>query len=1107
MANNSIGQYRQSIGLFNHSKLVTSCTNVGFRNFTCIVMFILFLLLILSGDIELNPGPFTKLKTLTACHINIRGLNEFKIRDLKSTICSEYDVITLSETFLSNKSSVDIELPGFHNAIRRDRPTFGGGLAVYVRENISFRRKIEFECKDIENVWLEVSTVDGKLLICNTYRPPNYQEYWHIFETNIENVKSDSHTKHILIMGDLNADFETVNGNHLCDVCLNHNLDYHIKQPTRITDRSATCLDQIITNFPNYVINTIVDPPVSSNDHCTVGLEMNFKIINDLPYHRQIWLYKDGDYEGFRKALLNYNWDECFTNLDVDNACLKWTETVLNIARSFIPNKVVLIRPNDSPWFNNELRRLLRKMKRLFKKARSTLNADHWDQYKTIKVEFQNKLAMAESNYFKNKNESLGSSKNTKQWWKTVNEILGRGKNDSYPPIFNEQNNSYESDNSKKANMFNDFFLSHNNIDDAYAELPSEDHDNINVELNEIIASEEEVHDLIQNLNPNKSTGSDGISPRLLKAAGVSIVPSLTRLINLSLSLNRVPDMWKNANIIPLHKKEDKDKLNNYRPVSILPVPSKILERIIFKHVYNFFHEHNLLTNHQSGFRPSDSTINQLAYLYHTFSEALDKKKEIRIVFCDISKAFDKVWHAGIIYKLKRAGIKGNLLNWFKDYLTNRKQRVIIRGQSSEWGVINAGVPQGSVLGPLLFLVYINDIVDVVNGGIKLFADDTVLHITVDDNNAAADSLNDDLHNIMLWAQQWLVSFSPDKTKAMCITLKTNSKATDIPLYFNNTPLKEVKEHKHLGMILTDKLKWSSHIDCIINSLSKLYDVFLKLKYKLNRRTLETIYVSFVRPKLEYGGILFDDCTDMDKIRLENVQLNFARCVTGAKRGTSHNLIYEEISWQPLSERRKENKLKFMQKIVHKSAPEYLSDLLPQPIQDNPYNLRRNQDIRQFHFRTSKFQNSLFPDCIKLWNELPADVRSIPEKDLFKEKISKSFKRNALYGCLDRGLGLIHSQFRMHCSNLNAHLFNLHVVDSPNCFCSFKNEDCYHYFFDCPMYNVERMHLFDEVQKLCDVKLNTILYGNENLSLKDNIEIFRCVERFIMETGRFANNV
>ena len=154
----------------------------------------------------------------------------------------------------------------------------------------------------------------------------------------------------------------------------------------------------------------------------------------------------------------------------------------------------------------------------------------------------------------------------------------------------------------------------------------------------------------------------------------------------------------------------------------------------MFKLVYNFFHTNNLLTSHQSGFRPCDSTVNQLAYLYHTFCEALDKRKELRIVFCDVSKAFDKVWHDGLLfYKLNKLRITGDLLKWFKDYLNSRQQRVLIRGQSSQWGFIEAGVPQGSVLGPLFFLVYINDIVDVVSCGIKLFADDTVLYVTVDD--------------------------------------------------------------------------------------------------------------------------------------------------------------------------------------------------------------------------------------------------------------------------------------------------------------------------------------------------------------------------------------
>ena len=188
-----------------------------------------------------------------------------------------------------------------------------------------------------------------------------------------------------------------------------------------------------------------------------------------------------------------------------------------------------------------------------------------------------------------------------------------------------------------------------------------------------------------------------------------------------------------------LFKKGDSSKLNNYRPASLLSCTSKILERIIFKTVFNYLRDNNILTSHQSGFQPGDSTVNQLASLYHVFSHALDRKKDVRIVFCDISKAFDRVWHEGLLFKLERIWIGGNLLKVFKHYLWNRTQSVIVDGQSSEIEHIKAGVPQGAVLGPLIFLIYINDIIKDINANITLFADDTSLFIEVDDPNIAAE--------------------------------------------------------------------------------------------------------------------------------------------------------------------------------------------------------------------------------------------------------------------------------------------------------------------------------------------------------------------------------
>ena len=1109
MANNTVSQYRQAIGLFNKVKITVHVTAIGFRCVTMLslfLLFVLFMLLLLCGDIAENPGPTFNIKSLSACHINIRGLNESKIRALKTLVCNVYDVITLSETFLSDTSSVDLDLPGYHSIIRRDRQTFGGGIAVYVRDNLVFKRRIEFECRDLENLWIELCTCYGKLIICTAYRPPGFSDFWNQFELNIESVKDVCDDPNILILGDLNADFNVPSGQKLRELCQLHNLVIHITEPTRITATTASCLDQIITNIPNCVKGVSVDPPLCTNDHCTVGVNLTLKIPKEPPYFRHVWLYDKADCTSFKQALTDFDWNSCFENTNISEACELWTESFLNIARTFIPNKVVQIRPNDVPWYSTELRRLKRRVIRIFRKAKCVNTTYQWNRYKELNREYKEKLEKAEHEFYKAKNESLCSVKNDKKWWKTVNEILGRNKKDNFPPIFNATTNLYASNNHEKTRLFNEFFLSNNRLDLSKATLPQCEIDANHPTLTDVVATEQEVHDYIKTIDIKKATGPDGISPRLLKIADLAIVPSLTKLINCSLMNKKVPELWKKANVIPLHKKNIKEDVNNYRPVSILSTVSKIIEKVIFKKVYNFLHTNRLLTDNQSGFRPKDSTINQLAYLYHTFSEALDKKKEIRVVFCDISKAFDKVWHEGLIYKLSKLGIRGNILEWFKDYLQFRKQRVVIKGEKSDWGVIGAGVPQGSVLGPLLFLIYINDIVECIDCGIKLFADDTILHLEFDNPEMATNKLNKNLDNISKWANDWLVKFSEQKTKAMNISLKPNTQVLNFPLIFNGVPLEEVKEHKHLGITLNNKLKWTDHINNIINSVTKISDVFRSLKYKLDRRTLETIYLSFVRPKLEYGNILYDDCTEQNSSLLEKVQLTFARIICGAIRGTPHCAIYNEMSWPTLEDRRKENKLKFMHKLVYSDTPSYLANLLPKPADDNQYNLRNSQNQKQFNFRTTKFKNSLLPNCIELWNKLDNETRLISNNSEFKTKITNVAFRNPLFNGHKRSLNLIHSKLRMKCSNLNSHLYDLHVIDSPQCVCMSGIEDCFHYFFQCPLYNVERQRLIFNVEQLCNVSLNVVLYGNESLSIDENLTLFQHVECYIHETNRFATS-
>ena len=222
------------------------------------------------------------------------------------------------------------------------------------------------------------------------------------------------------------------------------------------------------------------------------------------------------------------------------------------------------------------------------------------------------------------------------------------------------------------------------------------------------------------------------------------------------------PFAWKSANVVPVYKKGDKTNTTNYRPISLISCIGKVFEKCVFKHLHNYIVFNKKLSPLQSGFTPGDSAVFQLVDLCHTFSKAVDDGKEVRVIFCDISKAFDRVWHRGLLFKLRRMGIGGNLLGWFKSYLENRTQRVALEGCYSGYTNINAGVPQGSILGPLLFLIYINDIVREIGSNIRLFADDTSLHFIVEKPEIAANLMNADLNKIHEWSKQWLVNFNPN---------------------------------------------------------------------------------------------------------------------------------------------------------------------------------------------------------------------------------------------------------------------------------------------------------------------------------------------------------
>ena len=422
--------------------------------------------------------------------------------------------------------------------------------------------------------------------------------------------------------------------------------------------------------------------------------------------------------------------------------------------------------------------------------------------------------------------------------------------------------------------------------------------------------------------------------------------------------------------------------------------------------MYNYLISNNLITKKQSGFRPGDSVTNQLLAIVNEIHTAFNDKncQEVRSVYLDMSKAFDKVWHEGLIFKLKQNGVEGKLLALFQNYLSNRKQRVVINGSESKWEDIKSGVPQGSVLGPLLFLVYINDLEKGLKSTVNFFADDTSLLSVVHDPRVSADELNHDLDLISNWAHQWKMSFNPDPTKQAeeIIFSQKRNEIDHPPIYFNNIEVKRVSDHKHLGLVLDSKLTFKKHINEKLSIARKGIGVIKHLAAYLPLKSRDQIYKMYVRPHLDYCDIIyhnpaissnFDSSLTLNHQMqsLERTQYKAALAVSGAWKGTNRNKIYEELGWESLNDRRFFRRLIQFYKIMKNLTPEYLKIPIPSQ-QPHLFGYRTTNVLYPIFCRNERFKNSFYPDSVISWNDIGPDLRGTVSLSTFKSNIIKIFR-------------------------------------------------------------------------------------------------------------------
>ena len=794
----------------------------------------------------------------------------------------------------------------------------------------------------------------------------------------------------------------------------------------------------------------------------------------------------------------------------MDKNYTQLTTTLLEIVRQHITINKVKLRPHDKPWYNNNLRQLKKKTLRLRKHAQHVKTEDAWIKYRQSRNKLNSLIRQTKREYPSKLGEKLKQDMdNPKMWWKTVNALMKGSNTQSLPPMKNQESDAVLTDSEDKANLLNDYFTSQTVLPNEKGIPTPLVPGKTNCSLAEIDIKQDEVRDTLASLNKNKAQGPDKIPPYLLKHCANSLSYPLWKIMKKSLNTGTLPQAWKLSHIKPIFKKGDNTLPENYRPIALTSAVCKVLEKIIFKHLYNFLKQNNLISRYQSGFIPGDGTTNQLVDFTNMIYESFEDKKEIRAIFLDISKAFDRVWIRGLLAKLKSVGIKNKLYQWIEQYLSNRKQRVMVDECFSVWKETRAGVPQGSVLGPLLFLIFINDITDNIKSHIKLFADDTMIFTTVEDPVRAATILNKDLQTIQNWSETWLVNFNAKKTKTITFGTKAN-KQLHPKLYLNQEEIVEVDSHTHLGLTMSSNGKWEEHISNLIAKTNYKLVAMRKFKHILDRKSLVKIYCSYIRPTLEYASCVWNNCTKAQSDRLEQLQLEAARIVTGSVKGTQHKVLYCETGWLPLSDRRENSQIALLYKMVNHMVPQYLSLLVSRPGQQQ-YNLRNSLNIPEIFGTNEMYRQSFLPSAVKVWNKLSLDIRQSTSVNSLKNKLNstKCPKKPPVYYNLGSRQGQIyHARLRMQSSDLNYHKVKRHISENMTCACGAIREDPKHYLLFCPKYQNDRSKLTQILDNIdfppeSDM-VNNLLHGNPSLSVKDNETLFEAVIDFIVSTKRFS---
>ena len=899
-----------------------------------------------------------------------------KMSEFEITISeSKPDIVAITESWAhKNIADSELKLDGYQ-MYRKDRSDTkdgrGGGLLLYAKTSLASVacKKLDECCDFSSHLWCKI----GSLHVGVVYRSPNSTE---ANNASLCNLFSKIEHKHCIIVGDFNfpdiywrRSSAGAHGAQFLDSVQEHYLHQHVIIPTR----GRNTLDLVLSSEESMVSEVQPVGTLGASDHVILEFTI-FCSVSANESHELVPNFRKANIAGLREAIGSINWRMELNKNNIDDNWEHFKNLVSKHSSRFIP--LMKRRSRNKPrWLTHKVKQAINKKKKLWQKYRKSSMDDDLITYRKQIIMCKREIRKAKMQYEQKVADQ--SKVNPKAFYN-----YSRSKLKTKDTVGSLTNGSQKlvNDDHEVAGILNEYFSSvftceNDDLPEPQQRFTGSSHDL----FTHMIVSKEEVCKLLQKLNPGKAPGPDGMYPSILKDLAEEISEPLSTLFMQSVREGKVPQDWRDANVMPIFKKGSKQEACNYRPISLTSVICKGLETLMKKKLVSHLSTNNLLNKSQHGFLQARSCLTNLLEFLEDVTKIVDEGDPVDIIYLDFQKAFDKVPHKRLISKLDAHGVSGFVLKWIESWLSNRRQRVVINGVSSDWMDVKSGVPQGSVLGPVLFLIYINDIDSAVDVMIKKFADDTKLYARVKTRDEA-NKIQESLHRTLMWGNDWQMLFNLSKCKVLHVGYN-NSK---YDYFMNGATLEKVTEEKDLGIYIDHTLKSSRQCSAAAAKANRTLGIIRRTFQSRTKSIILKLYTSLVRPHLEYAVQAWSPHLQKDIDILEKVQRRATKLVEGMQ-----NLEYcdrlRKLGLTTLATRRKRGDLIQMFTIIH-GYDNVQSDYFFQP-RRHDYLRGSSLSLQKPRARLDVRKYSFSHRAISEWNRLPEEVVNANSINSFKNKL------------------------------------------------------------------------------------------------------------------------